>query len=502
MPRKNFDLNTLQIQDLFASALNKAAQNPGIDAYQPHASQEKFHRSTAKEKLYIGGNRSGKTLGSVCEAVFRSTGKHPFRTDLPIPSRGRVVAVDIEDGIKKIVLPEFMRWTPPSFLKNGSFEDSYDKQSRTLTLTNGSFIEFMSYEQEVEKFAGTSRHWIYFDEEPPEDIFNECLMRLVDTDGDYWIAMTPLIEMSWTVDRIYEPWLKGDDSIFVLTVNTEENPHIKMEALDRITRGLSDSEKSARREGAFLTRTGLIYAPHFKMVSYKEGGNLVPDIVPNLAAYTKHMGFFACMDHGWANPSVFIFCAYNDEGTVIAFDEIYEQKMLVRELAQVYLERREALGITTTYCVGDPSIQNKNAVTGTSVQSEYQEHGVGIGLGNNNVGAGIVRMQNMIASRRLFISERCEHTLKELREYRWDKFASSKMNQRRNLKDTPLKKNDHCMDALRYGIMSRPALEGEEEFKLGNPLNLPSVGPIDIDYEKCFATPDEGREDDILGIEW
>ena len=499
MPRKNFDLNPVFIQELFGAALSKAALFPGIESYKPHESQEKFHRSTAKEKLYIGGNRSGKTLGSVCEAVYRATGKHPYRNDLPVPNKGRVVAVDIEDGIKKIVLPEFMKWVPPSFLKNGSFEDSYDKQSRTLTLTNKSFIEFMSYEQEVEKFAGTSRHWIYFDEEPPEDIFNECLMRLVDTDGDYWIAMTPLIEMSWTKDRIYEPWLNGDDSIFVLTVNTEENPHIKIEALDRITRGLSDSERAARRSGAFMTRTGLIYSGIFNKSLYPVG-NLISDIVPNLQAYTKGMGYFACMDHGWANPTVFLFCAYTDDGRIIVFDELYDSRVLVKDWAERVLRHKEILGIQTVYIVGDPSIQNKNAVTGTSVQSEYQEHGLGIALGNNNVGAGIVRVQNMFDSKKLFITERCERTLKELEEYRYDKFASPKMAQRRNPKDIPLKKNDHCMDALRYGVMSRPALESQEPFKLGNPFDLPEAGTFDIDYEKCFSNPE--KADAVLGIVW
>lgn len=502
MPKKNFELNPVFIQELFGQALTKAALFPGIDSYKPHESQEKFHRSEAKEKLYIGGNRSGKTVGSVAESVFRATGKHPYRSDLPIPSRGRVVAVDIEDGIKKIVLPEFMRWIPPSFLKNGSFEDSYDKQSRTLTLTNKSFIEFMSYEQEVEKFAGTSRHWVYFDEEPPEDIFNECLMRLVDTDGDYWIAMTPLIEMSWTKDRIYEPWLNGDNSIFVLTVNTDENPHIKIEALERITRGLSDSEKAARRTGSFLTRTGLIYGGIFSKQPYPVG-NLVPDIVPNLKAYTKGMGYFACMDHGWANPTVFLFCAYNDDGKIIVFDELYAERVLVKDWATRVIKHKEVLDITTVYTVGDPSIQNKNAVTGTSVQSEYQEHGLGIALGNNNVGAGIVRIQNMFADKKLFITERCEHLLKEIEEYRYDKFASSKLAQRRNPKDSPLKKNDHCLDALRYGIMSRPILESDEPFKLGNPLDLPTAGTFDIDYEKCFSVPESpGPVDAILGIEW
>jgi hypothetical protein len=326
-------------------------------------------------------------------------------------------------------------------------------------------------------------------------------MRLVDTDGDYWIAMTPLIEMSWTKDRIYEPWLNGDNSIFVLTVNTEENPHIKVEALDRITRGLSDSEKAARRSGAFLTRTGLIYGGVFNKNLYPVG-NLVPDLVPHLHDYTKGMGYFACMDHGWANPTVFLFCAYTDSGHVIVFDELYESRILVKDWARKVQAHKEVLNISTVYCVGDPSIQNKNAVTGTSVQSEYQENGLGIALGNNNVGAGIVRIQNLFASKKLFISERCEHLLKEIEEYRYDKFASSKMAQRRNLKDNPLKKNDHCLDALRYGIMSRPALETEEDFKLGNPLDLPTAGTFDIDYERMFSNPEREKRDSVLGIVW
>ena len=107
----------------------------------------------------------------------------------------------------------------------------------------------MSYEQDVEKFAGTSRHFCAFDEEPPEDIYNECLMRLVDTDGSYWISMTPLIEMTWIKDRIYDPWAGGDQSIYVLEVDTEENPYISIQALDRFTRGLSPEERLSEALG-------------------------------------------------------------------------------------------------------------------------------------------------------------------------------------------------------------------------------------------------------------
>jgi len=131
------------------------------------------------------------------------------------------------------------------------------------------------------------------------------------------------------------------------------------------------------------------------------------------------------------------------------------------------------------------------------------EHGVPIALGHNDVRAGITRMQNRFGKRALFITRRCEQTLKEIANYRWDRFASSKIEARRNKKEVPLKKNDHCMDALRYGVMSRPAYEDEEEYSpVGNVLNLPVAGVKDMDYELCFSHQREPQFDEQLGIEW
>jgi phage terminase large subunit-like protein len=490
-------LTSESLQLLVSQSLAKVAQHPGINAYKPHDSQRIFHTSPAKEKLYIGGNRSGKTVGGCTEDVMWLTGEHKYRQDLPEPPiRGRMVAVDIEDGIKKIALPEVMKWVPQRLLKNGSFEDSYDRQSRTLTLTNNSFLEFMSYEQEVEKFAGTSRHFCHFDEEPPEDIFNECLMRLVDTNGSYWITMTPLIEMTWVVDRIYEPWTKGDQGIFVLEVNTEENPYINIEALDRLTRGLSAEEQNSRRRGTFLNRTGLVYGPYFSEKFYNEGGNIVPDFVgEDFFKFYDGFEFFECMDHGLKNPAVFLFCAYDQAGNIIVFDEIYETGKSVGQMADLVWSARELLNITPTYTVGDPSIRNRNAITMTSVQTEYMEHGIGIGLGNNNLDAGLTRCINRFLKRKIFISQRCVNTLKEIRNYRWDRYTSAKIAQRRNDKDKPIPRNDHAMDALRYGVMSRPLMEGEEETTVGNIINAPVVGPIDFDYEKMFTNPEQVDSD-------
>lgn len=491
----------------FEKGLQQTAITPGLAAYKPHASQEKFHRSTAKEKLYIGGNRSGKTVGGGAEVVQWLTGEHRYRTDLPKPPvRGRMVAVDIEDGIKKIAIPEIKKWMPTKYLKDGSWDKSYDKQSRTLTLTNGSFLEFMSYEQEVEKFAGTSRHFTWFDEEPPEDIFNECILRLVDTDGSYWITMTPLIEMSWTKDRIYDPWLGGDRSIYVLEVNTTDNPHIKVEALDRLTRGLSESEREARRSGRYISHTGLVYSKNsFNPESASEGGNVMEDLLTDIDLWKQMQQFdhFVMMDHGLFNPTVFLFACYNTDGAIIVYDEIYIRDNIIRDSCRAYLRRREQLGVPIRYIVGDPAIRNRAANTGLSYQSEYAEHGVYIALGNNDVSMGIARVQNRFAKKLLYITRRCEKTLWEISNYRWDRFQSSKIASRRNAKDMPMKKNDHAMDALRYGVCSSPAMDDEVDMQWENVLNAPVALSEEFDWHKMYPTDTSSPAyDDQLGSEW
>src|SRR5690242_17662798 len=205
-PRRNGSAtSTAELLRELAQGLKIQSTTPNVYGYKPHAKQELFHKSEAKKKLYIGGNRSGKTTGAVVEDIYWLRGNHPHRPIPEGPIRGRVVAVDLLQGVSKIIIPQFQQWIPPSLLKNGSWEDSYNKELRTLTLSNGSFVEFMSYEMETQKFAGTSRHFVHYDEEPPRHIFNECNARLVDTNGSFWISMTPVEGMTWVYDFIYQP---------------------------------------------------------------------------------------------------------------------------------------------------------------------------------------------------------------------------------------------------------------------------------------------------------
>lgn len=497
MPRTADILPAHDIKRIVSDRLRKVKQNPGIGTYIPHETQLRFHKSKAKGKMFMGGNRAGKTVGGAAEAVFRLIGKHPYRDDLPAPPvRLRGVAVDEKRGINQIMIPELKKWIPASELINGNWQDSYSKSDKILTLRNGSTLDLMSYEQEVGKFQGTSRHYIWFDEEPPEDIYKECMARLIDTDGEYAITMTPLIEMSWTFNQLYEPASVGDlDSFEIFEAQTQDNPHINMEAFERLTQTMSAEERKTRSSGVYISHTGLVYGEVFT-----RHRNVLPNITRSsrFDILRSEWSHFQMMDHGYNNPAVFLFACYDADGRIIIYDEIYKDKTLIRDLAQMVHDKRIQHRIETQYVVGDPSITQKNAITGTSTQTEYAEAGIYIGEGNNRVSTGIERTQLLFADQQLMITSNCEFTLKEMFKYKWDRHLT-KARDRKNKKEEPIKKDDHAMDAMRYGVMSRPKhyslLDEKREAAIvaANPAS---------DFDTEMLRKEVKQIDEFLGSEW
>lgn len=236
-----------------AEMLKEGSRAPNIGKYKPHEKQYQFHSSRKKKKLYIGGNRSGKTTGGVTEAIWRATCTHPYRPELNAlgPTRGRVVAVDFLKGVDQIIIPQYKQWVKPSMLRGGSWHTAWESQAKVLTFANGSTIEFMSYEQGLDKFAGTSRHWIHFDEEPPKTIWTECLARLVDTNGEYWITMTPVEGITWIYDDLYEPNVdlpQVEKQVEIIQINTLENPYLSEEGVQNLMDSMDEEDTVTDRK--------------------------------------------------------------------------------------------------------------------------------------------------------------------------------------------------------------------------------------------------------------
>lgn len=59
-----------------------------------------------------------------------------------------------------------------------------------------SLLGFKAYDQGRKTFQGTAKHGVWVDEEPPEDIYDECLIRLATTGGLMLATFTPLLGLS------------------------------------------------------------------------------------------------------------------------------------------------------------------------------------------------------------------------------------------------------------------------------------------------------------------
>lgn len=59
-----------------------------------------------------------------------------------------------------------------------------------------STLGFKSYDQGRAKFQGTAKHVVWLDEEPPRDVYSECMIRLMTTDGLMVLTFTPLLGLS------------------------------------------------------------------------------------------------------------------------------------------------------------------------------------------------------------------------------------------------------------------------------------------------------------------
>jgi len=68
-----------------------------------------------------------------------------------------------------------------------------------------SFLGLKSYDQGRKVFQGTGRHVIWFDEEPPADVYGEALIRTATVGGLVMLTFTPLSGMSDVVLSFMAP---------------------------------------------------------------------------------------------------------------------------------------------------------------------------------------------------------------------------------------------------------------------------------------------------------
>ena len=159
-----------------------------------------------RERMLLAGNQVGKTEVGAYEMTCHLTGRYPSWWRGRRFDSGNVQAWAAGDTTKTVraILQVKLMGAPGQQGTGMIPRESIEHVSRAAVpgaldqvwikhvAGNTSYLEFKSYDQRREAFQGTSMHVIWLDEEPPEDIYTECLLRTITTNGILYTTFTPL----------------------------------------------------------------------------------------------------------------------------------------------------------------------------------------------------------------------------------------------------------------------------------------------------------------------
>jgi len=286
-----------------------------------HQKQLTFHKNTKRNRWVFGGNRSGKTECGAVESVYMACGLHPYRQNR---SNVNGWVVSLSRQVQRDVAQEkILHYLPANMIEKivmvtGSKSSPESGMIDFILVRNAlggvSKIGFRNCEQGREKFQGASLDFVWFDEEPPEDIYNECKMRVLDKKGDIFGTMTPLKGLTWVYNEIYLNESNSDE-IWCEHMQWEDNPYLDGEEIARLTASMSSDELEARKYGKFVNSTGLVYSEFDENIHVIEPFDVPKEWYDNIS-----------IDPGLNNPLSAHFYAEDFDGNIYVIAEHFEAK--------------------------------------------------------------------------------------------------------------------------------------------------------------------------------
>lgn len=242
--------------------------------YSPYPKQTEFHNSGKdfRLRLLMAGNQLGKSECGSAEMAMHFTGLYPKNWGglrVERPGRywvGGVTSPTTRDVIQRKLLgppgEEGTGWIPKDYIEKlvpsrgipGAFDYMMIKHKKG----GASYVGFKSYEQGREKWQADTLDAIWFDEEPPGDIWTEGLARCTATGGFTLLTFTPLKGMSEVVRGFY-PTPDSPEKC-VTRMGIKDALHISEEMRENILNQYPEHEREARLEGVPKLGSGLIYS--------------------------------------------------------------------------------------------------------------------------------------------------------------------------------------------------------------------------------------------------
>lgn len=253
--------------------------------------------------------------------------------------------------------------------------------------------------------------------------------------------MTPVEGLTW----VHTDLIEGDPhNVKYFKIRVVDNPNISADALEILASDLDEEDRQIRLGGGdnFVPKGGLTL-PQF---------NYDVNVIESEGKPPHFWSVYASVDHGFNNPTAWLWHAVSPDGTVITFMEHYRRLWTIKMHADKVKEVNKEFDMMPEIHIGDPSMAQRSAITGTSPLTEYRNEGIPIIPAKQLIGNGYLNKMNEYfrQQRWYIIANRCPNLIKEIRKHRFKTYQSGKIADLNNRQEQPQKKDDHAVQSSGY----------------------------------------------------
>lgn len=430
--------------------------------YRPYPKQAEFHAlgATKRERMLSAGNQLGKTLSASAEVAMHLTGNYPAVWVGKRFTRGNhwlagSVSGDLtRKGVQRLLFGRDPRMEAGTGMVPGDrilslkwsrhFSDLIDTARIRFIDADGkpsiSTISLKTYEQGREKWQADTVDGVWFDEEPPEDIYTEGLTRTNVALGPVIVTCTLLQGMTAIASRF---WLELDQYPDAAMVNMtiDDVDHYTAEQKAAIIASYPAHEREARTRGIPMLGSGRIFPVDEDFIK-----------VPAFAI-PAHWPQIGGLDFGWDHPSAAARLAWDRDTDTIYVTAAHRQK---EQTPLMFAQTVKPWGDWLPWAWPADGLQHEKG-TGKVLKDQYAGHGLAMlpahathepadgqeeGQGGTSVEAGLLEMLDMMHTGRWKVFDHLTDWFEEFRMYH-----------RKDGKVVKLK--DDVLSASRYAFMMR-----------------------------------------------
>ncbi|HHW4685699.1 MAG TPA: terminase large subunit domain-containing protein [Xylella sp.] len=404
-----------------------------------------------RERLLAAGNQLGKTLCAGHEVAMHLTGRYPqWWTGKRFSSANHGLAGSetgelTRRGVQRILLGRDVKTDigsgaiPGACIQGVTWARGVPELVDTVYVGHvsgeRSSISLKSYDQGREKWQADTVDWVWFDEEPPEDVYFEGITRTNRTFGPVFVTFTPLKGMSNVVRRFL---MEEAPDRGAVTMTIDDAEHYSPEERARIIASYPPHEREARTMGTPSLGSGRVFPVAEEEIAVE------PFAIP------ADWALIGGMDFGYDHPFAAVKLAWDRDADVLYVVCAYRKR---EATPVIHAAAVKPWGATLPWAWPHDGLQHDKG-SGEQLAAQYRQQGVEMlpyratfDDGTNGLEAGVTEMLDRMQTGRFKVFSHLAEWFEEFRLYHREHGRIVKLH-------------DDLLSATRYAMMMRRFARG------------------------------------------